>query len=50
MQIARAFGASDVIAVDVNDEKLEKAKIFGATHAINAIKEDAVEKIRVCIV
>ncbi|KAF3444211.1 hypothetical protein FNV43_RR13901 [Rhamnella rubrinervis] len=46
LQIARAFGASDVIAVDVNDEKLQKAKIFGATHAINAIKEDAVEKIR----
>ncbi|EXB64096.1 Succinate-semialdehyde dehydrogenase (acetylating) [Morus notabilis] len=46
LQIARAFGASDIIAVDVHDEKLQKAKIFGATHAINALKEDAVEKIR----
>ncbi|XP_015879637.3 uncharacterized protein LOC107415761 isoform X2 [Ziziphus jujuba] len=46
LQIARAFGASDVIAVDVQDEKLQKAKIFGATHAVNASKEDAVEKIR----
>ncbi|KAL5566355.1 hypothetical protein UlMin_029519 [Ulmus minor] len=46
LQIARAFGASDIIAVDVSDEKLQKAKIFGATHAINARKEDAVEKIR----
>ncbi|KAH0987899.1 hypothetical protein GBA52_015076 [Prunus armeniaca] len=36
LQIARAFGASDIIAVDVQDEKLQKAKIFGATHAINA--------------
>ncbi|KAK9950269.1 hypothetical protein M0R45_005767 [Rubus argutus] len=45
LQIARAFGASDIIAVDVQDEKLQKAKLFGATHAINAAKEDAVEKI-----
>lgn len=45
LQIARAFGASDIIAVDVQDEKLQKAKIFGATHAINAAKEDAVGKI-----
>uniref|UniRef100_A0A2P2IX99 Alcohol dehydrogenase class-3 isoform X1 n=1 Tax=Rhizophora mucronata TaxID=61149 RepID=A0A2P2IX99_RHIMU len=48
LQIARAFGASDVIAVDVQDEKLQKAKIFGATHTVNALKEDSVEKIRVC--
>uniref|UniRef100_A0A6N2KBJ1 Alcohol dehydrogenase-like N-terminal domain-containing protein n=1 Tax=Salix viminalis TaxID=40686 RepID=A0A6N2KBJ1_SALVM len=27
--IERAFGASDIIAVDVQDEKLEKAKTFG---------------------
>lgn len=47
LQIAKAFGASEIIAVDVQDEKLEKAKIFGATHAINARKEDAVAKIRV---
>ena len=31
MQIARAFGASDIIAVDVQDDKLEKAKTLGAT-------------------
>ncbi|KAL8044989.1 hypothetical protein ABFX02_08G082400 [Erythranthe guttata] len=46
LQIARAFGASEIIAVDVQDEKLQKAKIFGATHAINALEEDAVAKIR----
>ncbi|KAM7275671.1 hypothetical protein ACFE04_017537 [Oxalis oulophora] len=46
LQIARAFGASDIIAVDVNDEKLDKAKTFGATHTVNATKEDAVERIR----
>ncbi|CAN6711815.1 unnamed protein product [Malus baccata var. baccata] len=49
LQIARAFGASDIIAVDVQDEKLQKAKIFGATHAVNAAKEDAVGKIMVHI-
>ena len=47
MQIARAFGASDIIAVDVQDDKLEKAKTLGATHTVNAAKEDAVERIRV---
>ncbi|XP_018850112.1 alcohol dehydrogenase [Juglans regia] len=46
LQIARAFGASDIIAVDVQDEKLQKAKEFGATHTVNAIQEDAIEKIR----
>ncbi|KAL3630261.1 hypothetical protein CASFOL_023245 [Castilleja foliolosa] len=46
LQIAKAFGASEIIAVDVQDEKLQKAKIFGATHAINALKEDAVAKIK----
>jgi Zn-dependent alcohol dehydrogenase len=49
LQIARAFGASDIIAVDVQDEKLQKAKAFGATHTINATQEDAIEKIRVRI-
>lgn len=49
LQIARAFGASDIIAVDVQDEKLQKAKAFGATHTVNAIQEDAIEKIRVRI-
>ncbi|XP_030939344.1 uncharacterized protein LOC115964144 [Quercus lobata] len=46
LQIARAFGASDIIAVDVQDDKLQKAKLFGATHTINAKQEDAIEKIR----
>ncbi|TQD73094.1 hypothetical protein C1H46_041371 [Malus baccata] len=50
LQIARAFGASDIIAVDVQDEKLQKAKIFGATHAVNAAKEDAVAKIMIIVV
>ena len=43
---ARIAGASTIIAVDVDDTKLEWAKDFGATHVINPTKEDAVEKIR----
>ena len=50
MQIARAFGASDIIAVDVQDEKLQKAKTFGATATINSTKEDPIKRIKVCII
>lgn len=46
LQIARAFGASEIIAVDVLDEKLQNAKTLGATHTVNAAKEDAVERIK----
>ncbi|XP_019184217.1 PREDICTED: uncharacterized protein LOC109179106 [Ipomoea nil] len=46
LQIARAFGASEIIAVDVHDEKLQKAKALGATHTINSRNEDAVKKIK----
>jgi S-(hydroxymethyl)glutathione dehydrogenase/alcohol dehydrogenase len=38
--------AYPVIAVDVNDAKLEYARSFGATHLVNAAKEDPVEAIR----
>ncbi|KAK6942381.1 Alcohol dehydrogenase, N-terminal [Dillenia turbinata] len=46
LQIARAFGASEIIAVDVQPDKLLKATALGATHTVNARKEDVVEKIR----
>jgi len=39
-------GASTIIAVDIDDQKLEWAKGFGATHTVNSTQEDAVEKIR----
>jgi S-(hydroxymethyl)mycothiol dehydrogenase len=39
-------GASTIIAVDIDDQKLQWAKGFGATHTINSANEDAVEKIR----
>jgi S-(hydroxymethyl)mycothiol dehydrogenase len=43
---ARLAGARTIIAVDIDDKKLEWAKNFGATHTINSTKEDPVEKIR----
>ncbi|GAB4077050.1 S-(hydroxymethyl)mycothiol dehydrogenase [Nostocoides australiense] len=43
---AKVVGATTIIAVDVDDRKLQWAKEFGATHTINSSSEDAVEKIR----
>jgi S-(hydroxymethyl)mycothiol dehydrogenase len=43
---ARLAGAAVVIAVDLDDQKLAWAKEFGATHTVNAGKEDAVEAVR----
>jgi S-(hydroxymethyl)glutathione dehydrogenase/alcohol dehydrogenase len=36
IQIARAFGAAQIIAIDVRDEKLQIAKDLGATDTVNA--------------
>ena len=43
---ARLAGAKTIIAVDIDDQKLEWAKEFGATHTVNSANEDPVEKIR----
>lgn len=43
---AQVAGATTIIAVDVDDQKLEWAKQFGATHTVNAKTDDPVEKIR----
>ena len=43
---AALAGAATIIAVDIDDKKLEWAKGFGATHTINAAMEDVVERIR----
>ena len=42
---AKMAGANPIIAVDLDDAKLEFAKHFGATHGINASKEDPVAAI-----
>ena len=46
IQIARAFGASQIIAVDVKDDKLEAAARLGATDVVNSTKTDAVTRVR----
>jgi S-(hydroxymethyl)glutathione dehydrogenase/alcohol dehydrogenase len=45
VQVARAFGAGQIIAVDVRDDKLETAKRLGATHTVNASREDVVAAV-----
>lgn len=42
---ARVAGASQIIAVDLSDEKLELAKRFGATDVVNGGDGDPVERI-----
>ena len=43
VQIAKAFGASQIIAVDVRDDKLETARRLGATDVVNSTKVNAAE-------
>ncbi|MEV0399285.1 S-(hydroxymethyl)mycothiol dehydrogenase [Actinoallomurus sp. NPDC050550] len=43
---ARLAGAAKIIAVDIDDRKLDQAKKLGATHAVNSAREDAVTAIR----
>ena len=46
VQIARAFGASQIIAIDVRDDKLELARRVGATDVINASNTDVLKRVR----
>lgn len=43
---AALAGASRIIAIDLEDRKLERAKGLGATHTINSSGGDVVEEIR----
>jgi len=43
---AHLAGAHTIVAVDLDDRKLEMAREFGATHTVNASNEDPVEAIR----
>jgi len=45
VQGAAVNGASQVVAVDLVDFKLETAEEFGATHTINPNQQDPVEKV-----
>jgi S-(hydroxymethyl)glutathione dehydrogenase/alcohol dehydrogenase len=46
IQMARAFGASPIVAIDVRDDKLAAARELGATHVVNSANEDVGERIR----
>jgi S-(hydroxymethyl)mycothiol dehydrogenase len=43
---AALAGAHTIIAVDIDNGKLEGAARFGATHAVNSTRENAVERIQ----
>jgi S-(hydroxymethyl)mycothiol dehydrogenase len=43
---AKLAGATTIIAVDLEDRKLEWARQFGATHTVNSKQTDAVEAIK----
>src|SRR5436305_1659313 len=43
---ARLAGATTIVAVDIDDRKLEWAKNMGATHTVNSKNTDAVEAIK----
>ncbi|ARF82274.1 S-(hydroxymethyl)mycothiol dehydrogenase [Kitasatospora aureofaciens] len=43
---SRLAGASKIIAVDIDDRKLETARKLGATHTVNSRTTDPVEAIR----
>ncbi len=46
VQFARMAGAYPVVAVDLDDRRLEAAVASGASHTVNAGREDAVAAIR----
>jgi len=43
---ARLAGATTIVAVDLDDRKLEWARAAGATHLVNAARTDAVEAVK----
>jgi Zn-dependent alcohol dehydrogenase len=45
VQGASLAGAAKIIAVDLSAERLETARLFGATHGINARRQDAVDAV-----
>jgi S-(hydroxymethyl)glutathione dehydrogenase/alcohol dehydrogenase len=46
IQVARALGASQVIAVDIAEDKLAAARRLGATDVVNGLAGDPVEAVR----
>ncbi len=46
IEVARAFGASQIIAIDVRDDRLDMARQLGATDTVNGAKVDVLTKVR----
>ena len=45
IQISKAFGAKQIIAIDVDDAKLEAARALGATDVVNSTRENIREAV-----
>ncbi|QOG12085.1 zinc-binding dehydrogenase [Arcobacter sp. FWKO B] len=45
LMATKLYKCSKIIAIDIEDNKLELAKEFGATDTINSLKEDSLKKI-----
>lgn len=45
IQVAKAFGAAQIIAIDVDDEKLEAARKLGATDVVNSMKRNVRDEV-----
>jgi succinate semialdehyde reductase (NADPH) len=46
VQMAAAFGASTIVAIDISADKLELARSMGATHTVDSSAVDAVAAVR----
>jgi succinate semialdehyde reductase (NADPH) len=46
IQVARAFGASQIIAIDVRDDRLDMARQLGATDTVNGTTVDVPTRVR----
>ncbi|ODU07318.1 MAG: alcohol dehydrogenase [Pseudonocardia sp. SCN 72-86] len=46
IQLAKAYGATDIVSVDLSAEKLDAAKRAGATATVNATETDPVAAVR----
>jgi S-(hydroxymethyl)glutathione dehydrogenase/alcohol dehydrogenase len=46
IQVAKAFGAAQIIAIDVRADKLVLAERLGATHTVDASHQDVVPTVR----
>ena len=46
MAVAKAFGASKIVAVDINEERLAFARSYAATHTFRAQRESAADSAK----